>query len=197
MMTAKFRKLLVNRFGFLIRFLPEEYWPAAEAFKFSLVNEKIDCEREVPKEIWPTLAYAVLHGIRIPNFYEKAKLILNTHAEPVLVRQWDYPRYSKNNKISGYNSHPHYYVLGGFTAYPKGDGLWLIQDRYDWHVPDYWPVPDTVVEVLPEWILSKFCELRNGRYCLKEVGTLDKWSTPYWHRSYIRLSDYLDPQWFE
>ena len=196
-MTAKFRKLLVNRFGFLIRFLPEEYWPAAEAFKFSLVNEKIDCEREVPKEIWPTLAYAVLHGIKLPNSYEKAKVILNTHTEPVPVRQQNYPRY-RGGTIEGYGTHhPHYFVLGGFTAYPQGGGLWLVEDRYDWHVPDRWRVPDTVAEKLPEWILSKLCQYRNGGWYLEEVGTLDKWSTPYWHRSYVRLSDYLDPKYFE
>jgi len=198
-MNTKFLRQLVKCFGFLTETLPEDYRPAARAFLFSLTNEKPDCERPVPQEILGTLAYAVLHGIKLPNSYEKAKVILNTHTEPVLVRQQNYPRY-RGGTIEGYGTHhPHYFILGGFTAYPQGGGLWLVEDRYDWHVPDRWRVPDTVSERIPEWVLSKFCEfceLRNGYY-LKEIGTLDKWSTPYWHRSYVRLSDYLDPKYFE
>jgi len=195
-MKIKFLRQLVKRFGFLAKSLPKDYWPATEAFLFSLTNETPDCERPVPQEILPTLTYAVLHAIGLPNFYERAKLTLNTHAEPVLVRQWDYPKY-QGPKIPGYESHPHYFVLGGFTAYPQGSGLWLIQDRYDWHVPDYWRVPDIISDRVPEWVLSKFCEVRSGGYYLKEVGTLDRWTVPYWHRSVVKLSDYLDPKWFE
>ena len=196
-MNTKFLRQLVKCFGFLAETLPEDYRPAARAFLFSLTNEVPDCERPVPQEILGTLTYAVLHAVGLPNFYEKAKRILDTHTEPVPVRQWDYPRY-RGRTIEGYDtSHPHYFVLGGFTATPQGGGIWLIEDRYDWHVPDRWRVPDTVAEKLPEWILFKLCQHRNGGWYLEEVGVLDKWSTPYWHRSYVRLSDYLDPKWFE
>ena len=196
-MNVKFLRQLAKTFGWLVSVLPKAYQPAAEAFLHSLTNDKIDSERPIPEEILPTLAYAVLHAVGLPNFYEKAKRILDTHTEPVPVRQWDYPRYY-GEKIGGYDaSHPHYFVLGGFTAYPQGDGMWLLEDRYDWHVPDRWRVPDTVAEKLPEWILSKLCQYKNGEWYLEEVGTLDKWCTPYWHRSVVRLSDYLDPKWFE
>ena len=199
-MNKVFLRQLVKCFGFLAEALPEDYRPAARAFLFSLTNEKPDCERPVPQEIIPVLALAVLSAIfegQLPPdlSYEAAIEKLNTHQEPVLVQRWNYP-YSSYT-ILGYESHPHYYVMGGFTAYPQGDGLWLLEDRYDWHVPDYWRVPDTVAEKLPEWILSKFCERGEDGWYISEVGTLDKWSTPYWHRSYVRLSDYLDSTYFE
>jgi hypothetical protein len=196
-MNSKFLRKLVKCFGFLTETLPEEYQPAARAFLFSLTNETPDCERPVPQEIWPTLAYAVSRAAKKSRFYKKAKFVLDTHTEPVLVQKWDYPRY-RGRTMEGYGiTHPHYFVLGGFTAYPQGGGLWLVEDRYDWHVPDRWRVPDVVTHHIPEWVLSKFCERGEDGWYISEVGTLDKWSTPYWHRSYIRLSDYLDPQWFE
>ena len=196
-MNRLFVRQLAKTFGWAVRTLPEAYWPAAEAFVFSLVNDQPDCERPVPQEIMSTLAYAVLHAIGLPNFYAKGKSILDTHTEPVLVRQQDYPRY-RGEKIRGYDiSHPHFFVLGGFTAYPQGGGLWLVEDRYDWHVPDHWRVPDTVAEKVPTWVLSKFCKQKDGGWYLEEVGVLDRLTVPYWHRSVVRLSDYLDPKWFE
>ena len=198
-MNKAFLKLLVKRFGFLVNLLPEEYRPAAEAFFFSLTNSEPDCERLVPREIIPTIAWAVLHAItegEIPDLYEEAVAILETHDKPVLVQRWNYP-YSSYT-ILGYESHPHYYVLGGFTATPQGEGIWLIEDRYDWHVPDYWRVPDIITSEVPQWILSKFCERgEDGGWYIAEVGILDQWTVPYWHRSKVRLSDYLDFTYFE
>jgi len=199
-MNVKFRKLLVNRFSFLIRLLPEEYWPAAEAFKFSLVNEKIDCEREVPKELWPTLAYATLHAItggELPSSYEEGVSILENHNEPVLVQKWNYPEWNQVKLLDYHDTHPYYYVLGGFTTYPQGGGIWRVEDRYDWHFRDFWRVPEVAVQHIPEWILNKFCFWSYGGWYLSELDTLAEWCTPYWHRSYIKLGDYLYSTHFE
>jgi hypothetical protein len=87
--------------------------------------------------------------------------------------------------------------MGSFTAYPQGDGYWLIQDRYDWHFKDYWSVPDQVANWIPNWILSKFCQRYGKMWVLMEIGSLDQLTVPYWHRSVIKLADYLNPQDFE
>ena len=199
-MNIKLLRQLVKTFGWVVWTLPEEYQPAAEAFLYSLTNTDLDSERSVPREILPTIALAVLSAIfegQLPPdlSYEAAVEELNTHQEPVLVQRWNYPYFSYT--ILGYESHPHYYVMGGFTTYPQGGGLWLVEDRYDWYVPDYWKVPNIIADKVPVWVLSKFCERGEDGWYISEVGTLDKWSTPYWHRSIVKLSDYLDPQWFE
>ena len=202
-MNKVFLRKLVKCFGFLAEAFPEDYKPAARAFLFSLTNEVPDCERPVPQEIMSTLAYAVLIAISEGRFpvglsYESACDLLDKHEDPVVVRRCHYPYYGEP-KIGGYDQdHPHYFVLGGFTAYPQGGGYWLVEDRYDWHFPDYWKVPDLVTDKVPEWILTKFCEKgEDGGWYVSEVDTLSKWSTPYWHRSVIRLSDYLYSTWFE
>jgi hypothetical protein len=198
-MNKLFLKLLVNRFGFVVKLLPQEYQPAGEAFLFSLTNSEVDSERPVPTEILPTLAIATLDAIYdgIPSdmTYPQAISILNTYKHPVLVQRHNYPSYSYT--ILDYKAHPHYYVLGGFTARPQGDGYWFIEDRYDWHFQDYWRVPDEVTTVIPEWILRKFCNRTNRGWYISEVDTLSKWSVPYWHRSIVRLSDYLDSTYFD
>jgi len=196
----KFLRILVKRFGFLTETLPEEYRPAARAFLFGLTNETPDCERPVPQEILPTLTYAILismHEGRYPSGLNYSEVVkkLESHTRPVTVRRCHYPYYEWP-KILGYElDHPHYFVLGGFTAYPKGGGYWMIEDRYDWHFPDYWRVPDPIAEKVPHWILQKFAEKgEDGGWYLSELETLSKWTVPYWHRSLVRLSNYLT--WF-
>lgn len=202
-MNKVFLRQLVKCFGFLAETLPEKYKPAARAFLFSLSNETPDYERPVPQEIFPTLALAVLIAIFdrvLPSEldYFWAVEELDQHNKPVAVRRCHYPYYGEAT-ITGYElDHPHYFVLGGFTATPVGDGLWLIEDRYDWHFPDYWRVPDIIASKVPDWVLSKLCEKgEDGGWYVSEVDTLSKWSTPYWHRSVVKLSEYLDLKWFE
>jgi len=197
-MSTKFLRKLVKCFGWTVRTLPKDYWPAAEAFVYSLTNEIPDSERPVPQEILPTVAYAVVDAVLEDHVsYEEAILILDHIDEPIQVTQYNYPYYKLSSTIREYGLHPHYYVMGSFTAYPQGGGYWLVEDRYDWHFEAYWRVPDVVVRHIPEWILSKFCEWRDGAWRLSEVGTLDKWTVPYWHRSVVKLSDYLDPTHFD
>jgi hypothetical protein len=198
-MNRTFLRKLVKKFGWLVNTLPPDYKPAAQAFLFSLTNEIPDCERPVPQEILPTIAFAVVDAVLedCDISYEEAILILDHIDEPIQVTQYNYPHYNLSSTIREYRLHPHYYVMGSFTAYPQGDGFWLVEDRYDWHFEAYWRVPDEVVTMVPQWILCKLCEWRDGAWRLSEVGTLDKWTVPYWHRSVVKLSDYLDPTYFD
>ena len=196
-MNTKFLRKLAGIFGWLVYTLPEDYRPAGWAFLHGLVNTVPDSEREVPREILPTIALAVLSAIdpySRPD-YTQAVEILNQHKERVLVQINNYPQY-RGRKLPNYNKHPHYYVMGAFCADPLGGGTWLIQDRYDWHFPAAWSVPDCITRFLPSWVLSKFCSKYHGEWYLEEVGTLDRLTVPYWHRSVIKLSDYLSPDSF-
>jgi hypothetical protein len=194
MNTRVFLRVLGYVFGWLICYvLPKDYRPAARAFVRGIVNSKLDREIPVPEEILRTITLAVLSAIdpySRPS-YEEAVEILDKHQKAVLVQSYNYPQYRGDSYLVGYREHPHYYVMGAFTAYPQGDGCWLVQDRYDWHYKTLWSVPDQIARFIPSWILSVFCE-RNGKvWFLKEVGTLDQLTVPYWHRSIVKLSDYL------
>ena len=198
-MNAALLKMLVKRFGFLTKVLPNDYHPAAEAFLLSLVNSQLDCEVPIPEVIMPTITLAILHAIllkdRIPFYevdYKRAVTLLESYDKPVPVRQWDYPDY-KGETIRGFRFHPHYYILGSFMATPQGSGAWLLEDRYDWHEPDRWRVPDLITEKIPEWVLNKVATRDPDGWYLEEVNTLSKWSVPYWHRSTVRLAEYLNP----
>ena len=204
-MDATLLRQVAKTFGWLTETLPEAYRPAAEAFLHSIVNDQPDSEREVPQAILGTIALSVLRAIFDNQFppeldYEAAVVELDYHSQPVLVQWNNYPRY-RGRTIEGYGmAHPHYFVLGGFTTVPIGGGHWLIQDRYDWHNTDNWRVPSKIGRKVPKWLLRQFC-FRNDEasdiWYIKEVGTLDKWTVPYWHRSIVRLADYLNPQDFE
>jgi hypothetical protein len=87
--------------------------------------------------------------------------------------------------------------MGGFTSHPLGDGLWVVEDRYDWHQPDSWRVPDAIARRVPKWLLKKFAYSVYGVWVLDEVDTLKRLTVPYWHRSIVKLADYLNPQDFE
>lgn len=199
---------LVRSFGGLVHALPEYYQPAGQAFLYSLQNQVIDSERAVPEEILETIAMAVLNSINnklakleetpYPNLSEAIRLLdKSKYAVPVTV--FDYPRIYGSFILPGYENHPHYYVMGGFTATPVGKGKWLIEDRYDWHCPDYWRLPECVTSKVPNWVLKKFCyqvEDAEGWY-IREVETLAEYYKPYWHRSVVKLSAYLDSRDFE
>jgi hypothetical protein len=199
-MIALLRKLVGILGRPLVYTLPPDYQPAGWAFLRGIANTKLDSEVPVPREILGTVALAVLHAIdpysQTPRSYEEAVEKLSSHKEPVFVKSYDYPIY-KGTTIPGYACHPHYYVMGSFTAYPQGDGYWLIQDRYDWHFKDYWSVPDQVAKRIPSWVLSKFCQRYGKMWVLMEMGSLDQITVPYWHRSVVKLADYLNPQDFE
>ena len=194
MKTRVFLCLLAWVFGWLVYALPKDYRPAGRAFLFSIINNQLDCEVSVPREILGTIATAVLNAIdpySQPS-YEEAVEILNQYKERVLVQINNYPPY-RGVKLPNYNRHPHYYVMGAFCATPFGDGTWLIQDRYDWHFPAAWSLPDCIARFIPGWILSKFCSRYDGQWYLEEIGVLDRLTVPYWHKSVIKLSDYLSP----
>ena len=191
-MIAILRKL-VSIFGCLVYTLPKDYRPAGWAFLHGLTNTTLDSKRSVPQEILPTIALAVLNAIdyyKPPESYEAAVATLDYHKEVVLVQMNNYPLY-KGITMPGYTSHPHYYVMGAFAAKPIGGGYWLIEDRYDWHFPAAWRVPDSVATRIPEWILNKLAVYYDDGWYLEEVGVLDRLTVPYWHRSIIKLSDYL------
>jgi len=195
MNTHVFLRVLGYVFGWLMCYmLPKDYRPAARAFVRGIVNSKLDREIPVPEEILPTITLAVLSAIdpySRPS-YEEAVEILNQYNERVLVQINNYPPY-RGAKLPEYNRHPHYYVMGAFCADPLGGGTWLIQDRYDWHFPAAWSLPECVARWIPGWILSKFCSNYDGQWYLEEVGVLDRLTVPYWHKSVIKLSDYLSP----
>jgi len=199
MNTRVFLRKVAKVFGGLVKTLPLAYQPAGEAFLRSITNDKVDAEYPVPSEILPTIALTVLNVIvgNKPLSYKEAVEILDKYNSPVSVRSIDYPEYH-GETIRGYETHPHYYVMGSFTTYPQGGGYWLVEDRYDWHFWEYdWRVPDSVATRIPEWILNKFAYKKRTGWYLEEVGVLDQLTVPYWHRSIVRLSDYLDPKWFE
>jgi len=199
-MNVVFLRVLAVCFGWLVNVLPEVYRPAGRAFLRSLVT-KPEAVYPVPKEILPTIALAVLNSIfegQLPPglSYEAAVGELNKHQKPVLVQSIHYPCY-RGRKLEGYPFNPHYYVMGGFTSYPLGDGLWLVEDRYDWHQPDSWRVPDAIARRVPKWLLKKFAYSVYGVWVLDEVDTLKRLTVSYWHRSIVKLADYLNPQDFE
>jgi len=190
-----FLRVLAYLFGWLVNTLPRDYQPAGRAFLYSIVNTKLDCEVPVPEEILGTVALAVLEAIyeSYPFDYKVAKEVLNKHDKPVPVQNIHYPEYEGQTLLE-YDDHPHYYVMGAFVATPLGGGLWLVEDRYDWHFPSRWRIPNKVAERIPKWILNMFAYYDVNGWYIEEVGTLDKWTTPYWHRSVIRLSNYLNPK---
>jgi hypothetical protein len=199
-MIALLRKLVGILGRPLVYTLPPVYRPAGWAFLYGIANTKLDCERSVPTEILPTVALAVLCSIYegCPPDYDRkiAEAILNKHDKPVPVQHIHYPEYG-GQTLPGYEEHPHYYVMGAFVATPMGNGYWKIEDRYDWHFPFSWRIPSSIARRIPKWILRIFARYDGGNWYIEEVGILDKITVPYWHRSVVRLSDYLDPKWFQ